>query len=236
MKLDILAFGAHPDDIEISCAGTLISEARKGKKIGLVDLTRGEMGTRGTVEIRDQEAIDAAKIIGAVVRENLGLPDTRFVNDDETKAKVIGLIRKYQPEIVITNAPHDRHPDHGRAATLVVESCFLAGLQKWQMPGIPANPWRPKCVYQYMQFYQNPFDFVYDISDTMEEKLESIRAHRSQFWDPKSQEPETLIASKHFFDNITSRASEYGIQAGFSYGEPFIAVRPIGLRDLSELY
>jgi N-acetylglucosamine malate deacetylase 1 len=235
MKLDILAFGAHPDDIEISSAGMLISEVKKGRKVGLVDLTLGEMGTRGTPELRLEEAADAAKIIGASMRTNLRMPDTRFEITDASRAQIINLIRIYQPEIVITNAPSDRHPDHGRASSLVVESCFLAGLAKWQYEGISEHAWRPKAVYQYMQFYQHVPHFTYDISDFIDQKMDSIKAHRSQFWDPNSKEPETLIASKHFLDNIQSRASEYGLQAGFAYGEPFIALRTLGVNDLFSL-
>lgn len=235
MKLDILAFGAHPDDIEISCAGMLISEVKKGRKVGLVDLTLGEMGTRGTPELRLKEAADAAQIIGASMRTNLKLPDTRFEINDASRARIIDLLRIHQPEIVITNAPSDRHPDHGRAASLVVESCFLAGLVKWQFDGIATEAWRPKAVYQYMQFYQHVPNFTYDISAYIDLKMESIKAHRSQFWDPDSLEPETLIASKHFLDNIVSRASEYGLQAGFAFGEPFIALRTLGVDDIFSL-
>lgn len=234
MKLDILAFGAHPDDIEIGVGGTLISEAEKGKSVGLIDFTQGEMGTRGTPEIRLKEAENAAKIMGAKMRVNLGLPDGLFQNDNDTKLMVIEQIRRYQPDIVITTAPSDRHPDHGRAAAIVVEACFLAGLQK--LKDRSAQPaWRPRCVYQYMQFYQHQPAFIYDISEYIEKKLDAIRAHRSQFYDPDSSEPETLISSRHFFDNLTARASEYGIQAGFAYGEPLLTVRMPGLRQLDHL-
>jgi bacillithiol biosynthesis deacetylase BshB1 len=236
MKLDILAFGAHPDDIEISAGGMIISEVRQGKRVGLVDMTRGEMGTRGTPEIRDQEAKNAAQMMGVAMRENLEMEDGLFELNSANKFKVIDIIRRYQPDIVITNAHHDRHPDHGRAATLVTEACFLAGLFKMQAPGVHQQAWRPKAVYQYMQFLQHKPDFVYDISDVLEEKMACIKAHVSQFWNPESNEPPTLIASEHFLKNMTARASEYGIQAGFAYGEPFNVVRIPGVKSLFDLY
>ena len=198
MKLDILAFGAHPDDIEISVGGMLISEVLQGKKVGLVDLTRGEMGTRGNPEIRDIEAKNAAEIIGASVRHNLMLPDGLFEISNENKMLIIELIRKYKPDIVITNAPSDRHPDHGRAAQLVVESCFLAGVGKIKINGSELEAWRPSCVYQYVQFYHHQPHFIYDISNVIEQKMDCILAHSSQFHNPNSDEPETVISSVHF--------------------------------------
>ena len=236
MKLDILAFGAHPDDIEISIGGMLISEVRQGKRVGMVDLTRGEMGTRGTPEIRDEEARIAAEIMGVAVRENLGFDDGLFEINAANTFKVIDVIRRFQPDIVITNAPYDRHPDHGRAASLVAEACFLSGLFKMQAPDVNTDAWRPRSVYQYMQFVQHTPDFIYDISDVIEEKIACIKAHKSQFWDPESIEPETLIASKHFFTNLASRASEYGIQAGFEYGEPLRTIRYPGVKSLDALW
>lgn len=236
MKLDILAFGAHPDDIEISAGGMIISEVRQGKKVGLIDLTRGEMGTRGTPQIRDEEARIAGEIMGVTLRENLMLADGLFEINQENTFKVIDVIRRYQPDIVITNAPHDRHPDHGRAAQLVKEACFLAGLFKMQKEGIETQAWRPNAVYQYIQFLHHTPNFIYDISDVLDEKIACIKAHKSQFWNPDSEEPETLIASEHFFHNLTSRASEYGIQSGFKYGEPFLTVRFPGVKSLDVLY
>jgi bacillithiol biosynthesis deacetylase BshB1 len=236
MKLDILAFGAHPDDVEISVGGTLISEARQGKNVGLIDLTRGEMGTRGTVEIRNQEAEEARKIIGAVVRENLEMPDAFLETNAENLEKVIRVIRKYQPDIVITNAPSDRHPDHGHAASLVVEACFKAGLRKYQVDGTGENAWRPKAIYQYMQFYIHQASFVYDISHVIDEKVACVLAHKSQFFNPESKEPETVISSPQFKENLRARASEYGIQAGFDYGEPLMLIRLPGVKKLTELY
>ncbi|HPH81667.1 MAG TPA: bacillithiol biosynthesis deacetylase BshB1 [Flavobacteriales bacterium] len=235
MKLDILAFGAHPDDIEISAGGLIISEVLQGKKVGLIDLTRGEMGTRGTPEIRDEESRVAAEIMGVSVRENLGLADGLFEINHENTFKVIDAIRRYQPDIVITNAPHDRHPDHGRAATLVAEACFLAGLFKMQKEGVETQAWRPRAIFQYIQFLHHTPHFIYDISEVLETKIAAIKAHKSQFWNPESTEPQTLIASEHFFQNLTSRASEYGIQSGFKFGEPFLTVRFPGVQSLEVL-
>jgi bacillithiol biosynthesis deacetylase BshB1 len=235
MKLDILAFGAHPDDVEISVGGTLISEVKQGKKVGLVDLTRGEMGTRGTVEIRNEEAKEAQRIMGAVVRENLEIPDAFLETNALNLEKVIRVIRKYQPDIVITNAPSDRHPDHGHAASLVVEACFKAGLRKYMVDGTGDNAWRPKAVYQYMQFYHHKPDFVYDIGSVIEEKLACVLAHKSQFFNPESTEPETVIASPQFKENLRARASEFGLQAGFKFGEPLMVIRIPGVRSLSDL-
>lgn len=236
MKLDILAFGAHPDDIEISIGGMLISEVNQGKRVGLVDLTRGELGTRGTPEIRDIESKNASQIIGASVRHNLKMPDGSFEISNDNKLSIIELIRLHQPDVVITNAPSDRHPDHGRAAQLVVESCFLAGLEKIKISNGELKAWRPRCVYQYIQFYHHQPHFIYDISDVIEQKIESILAHRSQFYDPTSIEPETVISSKHFKDNLIARASEFGMQAGFRYGEPMLVIRTPGVKSITDLY
>lgn len=236
MKLDILAFGAHPDDIEISAGGMLISEARKGKKVGIIDLTLGEMGTRGTVEIRRREAAEAARIMQLSVRENLEIADGFIETNATNLEKVIRAIRKYQPDVVLTNAPNDRHPDHGHAASLVVDACFKSGLRKYIVDGTGDNAWRPKVVYQYMQFYIHKADFIYDVSDVMDEKLACILAHESQFYNPNSNEPPTVIASRQFKEHLKARCLEYGLQAGFEYGEPFIALRPPGVKDLDGLY
>ena len=236
MKLDILAFGAHPDDVEISAGGMLISEARKGKKVGIIDLTLGEMGTRGTVEIRKKEAAEAARIMQLSVRENLEIADGFIETNATNLEKVIRAIRKYQPDVVITNAPNDRHPDHGHAASLVVDACFKSGLRKYIVDGTGDNAWRPKVVYQYMQFYIHKADFIYDVSDVMDEKLACILAHESQFYNPNSNEPPTVIASRQFKEHLKARCLEYGLQAGFEYGEPFIVLRPLGVKDLGGLY
>lgn len=236
MKLDILAFGAHPDDIELGCGGMLISEVQKGRKVGLVDLTYGELGSRGTVEIRKEEAQRAAGIVGAIMRINLGMPDGRFEVNDANRARIIDLIRKHQPEVVLANAPYDRHPDHGRASLLVEEAAFLSGLIKWQQTGVETQAWRPKVVYKYMQFVHFKPDFVYDISHTVDQKMECIKAHTSQFWNPDSAEPATLIASREFFNSITARSAEFGLQCGFEHGEPFQVIRTPGVKDIFDLF
>ncbi|MEZ5173996.1 MAG: bacillithiol biosynthesis deacetylase BshB1 [Bacteroidia bacterium] len=235
MKLDILAFGAHPDDIELGCGGLLISEMLKGRKTGLVDLTSGELGSRGTVEIRKAEADRAAEIMGAAMRVNLGIPDGRFEINDDNRAKIIHIIRTYRPEIIIANAKYDRHPDHGRASLLVEEAAFLAGLVKWQSKGIESRAWRPKAVYKYMQFVHFKPDFIYDISHVADRKMEAIKAHASQFYNPDSAEPETLIASKEFFNSISARCAEFGLQAGFACGEPFQVIKTPGVKDIFSL-
>jgi bacillithiol biosynthesis deacetylase BshB1 len=236
MKVDILAFGAHPDDIELGCGGLIVSEVKQGKKVGLVDLTAGEMGSRGTASIRSDEAKKAAQILGASFRINLDLGDAKFQINEDSLSKIVHLIRIHQPDVVLINAPNDRHPDHGRAAKLVADACFLSGLVKWQYHGIHENVWRPRSIYHYMQFYHLKPDFIYDISEVIEEKIDSIKAHKSQFWDPNSLEPETLIASKQFFDSIKYRAAEFGFQAGFEYGEPLITLRVAGVKDIHSLY
>jgi len=238
MKLNVLAFGAHPDDAELSCSGTLISQIRKGNTAGIIDLTRGELGSRGTAEIRDQEGEDARKIIGASIRENLNLEDGFFRNDRETQMKAITVIRKFQPEYILCNATDDRHPDHGRAAKLIEDAVFLAGLIKIETTenGTPQNLWRPKMVLHYIQDrYINP-DIVIDISDVWEQRMESIKAHRSQFYDPNSNEPETYVASKIFFEMIESRAREMGRSSGFKFAEGYTCGRMFGIKDLTQLY
>lgn len=238
MNLDILAFGAHPDDVELGCGGTLIKEAAAGKKVGIIDLTYGDLGTRGTVEIRLNEAAQAAELMGLSARENLGFRDGFFMNDEAHRLKVIAAIRKYRPEIVICNAPEDRHPDHGRAAELVAEAAFYAGLTKIET--CDANddtqaPWRPKAVYHYIQFKDLKPDFMVDISDFMEAKMKAILAHASQFYNPNSAEPQTLIASPEFLDYTRQRAGNLGIIAGVKYAEGFIVQRLPGVNYISDL-
>src|SRR5436190_9396160 len=213
MKLDILAFAAHPDDAELSCGGTLLLHQSRGRKIGIVDLTKGEMGTRGTPETRMEEANAASKILKLDARENLGFADCFFRNDDGHRMKVISVIRKYQPEIVLANAVVDRHPDHGRAAQLVAESCFHAGLVKVNTAanGQPQNDWKIKTLYHYMQDRNMTPDFVVDISDWIEKKMESILCYKSQFYNPDSKEPETPLTTKHFLEMaVRSRNAELG--------------------------
>jgi len=237
MKLDILVIAAHPDDAEISCGGTIAKHVSLGFKVGVVDLTRGELGTRGTAAIRDQEAADSSKILGLSVRENLGLRDGFFENSEEDQLKVVKAIRKYQPEIVLTNAIYDRHPDHGRASDLVYESCFLSGLTKveTQENGKPQVAWRPKSVYYFIQSQYIQPNFVIDVSDFWEKKLESLRAYRSQFYDPQSKEPETFISNPGFLKLIEARGHEMGYAIGAKYGEGYTVKNLIGVDSLSHL-
>ncbi|MBN4049593.1 bacillithiol biosynthesis deacetylase BshB1 [Bacteroidales bacterium AH-315-N07] len=236
-KLDILAFGAHPDDVELGCGGTLLSAVAKGKKVGIIDLTRGELGTRGTPEIREKESEEAAKILGVEARENLEFKDGFFLNDKTHQIEVIKVIRKFQPDILLTNAITDRHPDHARASVLVSEAAFMAGLEKieTQLGGEKQAPWRPKVVYHYIQFRNLKPDLIVDISDYHEKKMEAVRAHRSQFYDPKSNDPDTLIASPEFLGFVSSRAMELGMQIGVKYGEGYTVERITGVKDITEL-
>lgn len=238
MKLDILAIGVHPDDIELGCAGTLISHIQKGKQTGLLDLTRGELGSRGNADIRDAESEKAKKIIGAAVRENLNLADGFFENNRESQIKLIQVIRKYQPEIILCNAIHDRHPDHGRSAQLVEDASFYSGLLKIEtsLNGTAQIPWRPKIVLHYIQDRYIKPDIVVDISATWEKKMESVMAHASQFYSENSTEPETYIASKHFLENVASRHMEFGRTCGFTFAEGFTCGRIMGITNLFELF
>jgi len=239
MKLDILAITAHPDDVELCCAGTLLAQMALGKKVGIVDLTGGELGTRGTPEGRIQEGIDAARILGVQVRENVGLADGFFKNDEEHQKAIIPFIRKYRPEIVITNAIDDRHPDHGRGAALVAEACFYSGLRMVETvdeQGNKQEAWRPKNVFHSIQDrYINP-DFIVDISDFHEKKIEAVKAFKSQFYVPGYQgegEPQSYISSPEFLEFIIARAQEMGHAIGVKYGEGFTTARKLGVRDLS---
>jgi len=224
MKLDILAFGAHPDDVELGCAGTILKHIEDGRKIGIIDLTRGELGTRGSAAIRKKESDAAAKILGVAVRENLGMADGFFLNDKKHQLKVIQKIRQYQPDVVIANSPKDRHPDHGRGAQLVSDACFLAGLPKIKtsLHGKSQKAWRPKSVYHYIQFNPHKPDFVVDISKHFEKKMDAIRAFPSQFYNPDSKETETLISSPEFFNLVKKRCEEHGSQINAKYGEGFL--------------
>ena len=236
-KLKILALGAHPDDVELGAGATLAKHSRQGDACGIVDLTLGEMGTRGTPEIRLEEAKNAAQILGIDIRENLKLRDGFISNDEQSQLKVIEVIRKYRPDIVLCNAPNDRHPDHGEASRLVVRASFLAGLRKIKtsIEGELQEPWRPLSVYHYIQYYDFTPDFIVDVSGFMDAKMDSIKAHSSQFFDPNSKEPETVISSQGFFQSITSRAEEWGRQIYKKSGEGFIKERPIGIDDLNAL-
>ena len=236
-QLDILAFGAHPDDVELSCAGTISKEIASGKKIGIVDLTRGELGTRGSADIRDQEANKAASLLGAVCRENLGFRDGFFINDEQHQIAVIEVIRKHKPRIVLCNAQTDRHIDHGRAAAILQDACFLSGLQKIKttLEGKSQEPWRPSQVYHYMQWNNDPCDFVVDISDYMDKKMEVILAYSSQFYNKKSNEPETPISTKQFLSSIENRAADLGRIIGVSYAEGFTTNRLLAVSQISDL-
>ena len=237
MKVDILAFGAHPDDIELSCAGSLAMQVAKGYTCAAVDLTQGELGTRGTAEIRLQEAAQAAEIMGLSARENLKIPDGTFVNNHENQLKVIQVIRKYRPEIVLSNAPTDRHPDHGRGAELVKVASFLAGLRKiettWE--GQAQEAYRPQQLLHYIQFQNLKPDVIVDISGFMDKKLQAIQAYKSQFFNPDSSEPQTVISSKNFLDSVTYRAQDMGRLIGAEHAEGFIKSQDLGISDLMHL-
>jgi bacillithiol biosynthesis deacetylase BshB1 len=237
VKLDILAFGAHPDDVELSCSGTLAVEIEQGRSVGIIDLTRGEMGTRGTAETRDKEAKDAAEILGVKIRENLEFKDALFTNDDAHKLEVIKILRKYQPQVVFCNAIRDRHTDHGRASQLVSEACFLSGLKKYEteINGQKQKNWRPKHVYHYIQWYDIEPDFVVDISSTIEKKIASVKAYKTQFHNPKSKEPETPISSSNFMESISYRARNFGRIIGVDYAEGFTVERYIGVKSVFDL-
>mgnify|MGYP006166985703 FL=1 len=237
MKLDILAFGAHPDDVELGCSGTIAKEVNLGKKVGIIDLTRGELGTRGSVETRNSESANASEILGVSVRENLDMRDGFFVNDEAHQLKVIQMIRKYQPEIVLCNAIDDRHIDHGKGSKLVSDACFLSGLRqiKTELNGENQEAWRPKVVYHYIQWKNIEPDFVVDISAFMETKMQSVLAYGSQFYDPKSNEPVTPIASKNFLDSIKYRAQDLGRLVGVEYAEGFTVERYLAVNSLSDL-
>ena len=237
MKLDILAFGAHPDDVELGCGGTIAKEIALGKKVGIVDLTRGELGTRGSVEIRDLEAKNAAEILGVVVRENLNMRDGFFLNDEQHQLQVIKMIRKYQPEIVLCNAIQDRHIDHGKGSALVSDACFLSGLIKVEtvLNGEVQKQWRPKLVYHYLQWKNLKPDFVVDISEHNDKRKAAILAYSSQFYDPNSEEPETLIATKNFLDSLSYRAQDLGRLVGVDFAEGFNVERHLAVNSLGDL-
>ncbi len=237
MKLDILAFGAHPDDVELGCSGTIAKEVSLGKKVGIIDLTRGELGTRGSVEIRNSESAKASEILGVVVRENLDMRDGFFVNDETHKLKVIEMIRKYQPEIVLCNAITDRHIDHGKGSKLVSDACFLSGLRqiKTELNGEAQEAWRPKVVYHYIQWQNIEPDFVVDISEFMDKKMDSVLAYGSQFYDPNSKEPVSPITSKNFLDSVKYRAQDLGRLVGVDYAEGFTTERYLAVNSLGDL-
>lgn len=237
MKLDILAFGAHPDDVELGCAGTILKEIALGKTVGIVDLTRGELGTRGSADLRDQEAAAAAQILGVSVRENLRFRDGFFVNDEAHQLEVIQMIRKYQPEIVLCNAIEDRHIDHGKGSQLVSDACFLSGLMKIEtkLDGQTQQAWRPKLVYHYIQWKDIKPDFVVDITGFTDKKVDSILAYRSQFYDPNSNEPESPITSKNFLESLNYRSRDFGRLVGVDHAEGFTVERYLAVNSLGDL-
>ncbi len=237
MKLDILVIAAHPDDAELGCSGTIAAHVAKGYKVGIIDLTLGEMGTRGTPESRLQEAMEAGRILNLSVRENMGFRDVFFKDDESHQVELVKIIRKYQPNVVLANAVSDRHPDHGKGSSLASNACFMSGLRKieTQLDGIHQLPWRPKSVYHYIQNNYIKPDFIFDISDFWDTKVSSILAFKSQFYDPNSQEPASFISSPEFLPFIESRARELGHRIMATYGEGFTVERSIGIKDLFDL-
>ncbi len=239
MKLDVLAIGVHPDDVELGCSGVLLNEARNGKATGIVDLTQGELGTRGTIETRYAEAAAAAVILGVKIRENLKFRDGFFKNDEEHQLQLIRVIRKYQPEIVIGNILDDRHPDHGRAGHLIADACFLSGLAKIETTdddGRPQERWRPKFVLHYMQDWYHEPDLLVDISDVFEQRMESVKAYTTQFSVMDEDDgPQTYISTPDFLDSVIARARMLGKRIGVKYAEGFITEKKIGIRNLDAL-
>jgi bacillithiol biosynthesis deacetylase BshB1 len=239
MKLDILAFGAHPDDVELGCGATIAKEITNGKTVGIIDLTRGELGTRGTAETRNQESAEASKILGVAVRTNMEFADGFFVNDKTHQLELVKMIRKYKPDVVLCNAIDDRHIDHGKGSKLVSDACFLSGLLKidtkcedddgWQ------EPWRPKHVYHYIQWKNLEPDFLVDVSGFMDKKMEAVMAYKTQFYDSKSQEPETPISSKNFTNSIEYRARDLGRLIGVEHAEGFTVERYAAVDSLFDL-
>ena len=232
MKLDILVFGTHPDDAELGVGGTISKEIHRGKKVGIIDLTRGELGTRGSADIRDKEAVAAAEILGISIRENLKFADGFFSNDREHQLEVIKMIRKYRPKIVLCNAIDDRHIDHGKGSKLVSDACFLSGLIKIDTK---QEVWRPKHIYHYIQWKNIEPDFVVDIGSFIEKKTASILAYGSQFFDPENKEPETPISSKNFIDSVNYRARDLGRLVGVEYAEGFTTERYVAVENLDSL-
>ncbi len=237
MKLDILAIGAHPDDVELGCGGTIAKEIANGKNVGIIDLTRGELGTRGTAETRDEEAYNAGKILGVKARINLGFADGFFVNDKAHQMEIIKMIRKFQPEIVLCNAVDDRHIDHGKGSKLVSDACFLSGLIKIETyhDDDVQEPWRPKQVYHYIQWKNLEPDFVVDVSDFIDKKQEAVLAYKTQFYNSDSKEPETPISSKNFTDSVIYRSNDLGRLVGVEYAEGFTVERYVAVDSLFDI-
>jgi bacillithiol biosynthesis deacetylase BshB1 len=237
MKLDILAFGAHPDDVEISSGATLLKYAKEGKSIGIIDLTEGELGTRGSTEKRYEEAKKAASFLGLKIRENLKMGDGFITHSEENKLKIIECIRKYQPELILANSVHDRHPDHAKGAKIVAEASYLSGLRKieTEVDGIPQDAHRPRMLLHYVQDYYLTPDIILDVSDTGKEKLELVKCFGSQFYNPNSKEPKTPISGEGFFDYLEGRMLNLGRELGVRYGEAYTIDRTLGVKDLFSL-
>ena len=233
MKVDILAIGAHPDDVELGCGGTLAKLISEGKSVAIVDLTQGELGTRGTNITRAEEAAEASQILGISARDNLKMKDGFILNTEEYQLQIVKMIRKYQPEIVLANAIEDRHPDHAKASKLVSDACFLSGLIKieTQLYGENQKQWRPKQVFHYIQWKNITPDFVVDISDFMEKKIEACLAYKTQFYDPNSKEPMTPIATKDFLESLTYRAQDLGRLSGVAYAEGFTSEKLLAFKN-----
>jgi len=237
MKLAILAIGAHPDDVELGCGATIAKEISLGKKVGILDLTKGELGTRGSAEIRAEEAKNGAKILGVAIRENLGFADGFFVNDEKHQLEVIKIIRKYKPEIVLCNSIDDRHIDHSKGSKLVSDACFLSGLVKvkTELDGVNQEAWRPKVVYHYIQWKNLEPDFVVDVTGFIDKKMEAVKAYSSQFYDPKSTEPSSPISSKNFLDSVLYRAQDLGRLVGVEHAEGFNTERYVAVKSFDNL-
>lgn len=238
MQLDILAFGVHPDDIELGCGGTIIASVAQGKKVGIIDLTQGELGTRGTAETRKIEAANAARVLGVVVRENLQMADGFFSNDETHQRKIIKVIRKYKPQIILCNAPEDRHPDHGRSAALVSDAAFLSGLRKietFDAEGSLQQAHRPSYIFNYIQDRFIEPSFVIDISNYHVQKIESVLCYQTQFYNPNLQEPQTYISSPQFLETVKARAMMLGKRIGVQYAEGFISKKIIGLNSFDAI-
>ena len=233
MKIDILAIGAHPDDVELGCGGTISKLLSDGKTVAVVDLTQGELGTRGTNLTRAEEAAEACRILGISSRENLKMKDGFLNNSEDYQMEIVKMIRKYQPEIILANAIDDRHPDHAKAAKLVSDACFLSGLVKIEtsLNGENQKAWRPKQVYHYIQWKNITPDFVVDISDFMDKKIEACLAYKTQFYDPNSSEPMTPIATKDFLESLTYRAQDLGRLSGVNFAEGFTTEKLMALKN-----
>lgn len=237
MKLDLLVLAVHPDDAELGCSGTIIKHIAQGKKVGIIDFTKGELGTRGTIETRMEESKNASDIMGIHARENIGIRDGFFKNDEEHQLEVVKMIRKYQPEIILTNALYDRHPDHGRASDLSNDAIFLSGLRKIEtnLDGASQEPWRPRLTLQYIQDTYIKPDIIVDISEQMEQKLDAIRAFKTQFDSPSEDEPQTYISTPAFLHSVIARAREMGKNIGAEYGEGFTSRKLLGVDSLFDL-